>query len=176
MAGGSVKGGQVLGRYPQPLGPDNDYWIGRGRFIPTTPWDSVWVRPLSFVHILCPFSHTYNEMCIYSRIIVYLILLCTRSVYLRMALPIGWEFKTMMIWIGFCLTARALTSVTYITIRTCSSMAVVHALNAVLSPTLLHQFHQPHFHQLPSSLHYSLPTHQSLLLLKEEWRLATFSR
>ena len=29
MVGGSVKGGEVLGRYPQPLSPENDYWIGR---------------------------------------------------------------------------------------------------------------------------------------------------
>lgn len=24
------------------MSPDSDYWIGRGRFIPTTPWDAVW--------------------------------------------------------------------------------------------------------------------------------------
>lgn len=30
-------------RYPQPLSPDNDHWIGRrGNFIPTTPWDALW--------------------------------------------------------------------------------------------------------------------------------------
>lgn len=33
MAGGQVKGGQVLGRYPQPMSEANDHWIGRGRFI-----------------------------------------------------------------------------------------------------------------------------------------------
>lgn len=42
MAGGSVKGGQVLGKFPTPLGPESDYWLGRGRWIPTTPWDSIW--------------------------------------------------------------------------------------------------------------------------------------
>lgn len=31
-----------MGNYPVPLGPDSDYWISRGRWIPTTPWDSVW--------------------------------------------------------------------------------------------------------------------------------------
>jgi uncharacterized protein (DUF1800 family)/uncharacterized protein (DUF1501 family) len=42
MTGGGVKGGQILGHYPQPMSPDNDYWIARSRFIPTTPWDAVW--------------------------------------------------------------------------------------------------------------------------------------
>lgn len=42
MVGGSVKGGKILGRYPQPLTPDHPNWIGRGRFIPTTSWDAVW--------------------------------------------------------------------------------------------------------------------------------------
>lgn len=41
MAGGSVKGGQILGQYPD-LSSDNAAWIDRGRFVPTTPWDAVW--------------------------------------------------------------------------------------------------------------------------------------
>lgn len=42
VVGGDIKGGQILGHYPQPLSPDYLYWIPRGRFIPTTPWDAVW--------------------------------------------------------------------------------------------------------------------------------------
>lgn len=41
IASSTVNGGKVLGDFPTPLSPDNDQWIGRGRFIPTTPWDSM---------------------------------------------------------------------------------------------------------------------------------------
>jgi hypothetical protein len=41
MAGGNVKGGQILGHYPD-FSPGNPSWIDRGRFVPTTPWSSVW--------------------------------------------------------------------------------------------------------------------------------------
>jgi len=40
MAGGAVKGGQILGDYPS-LGEDSDVNIGRGRLIPTTAWEQV---------------------------------------------------------------------------------------------------------------------------------------
>ena len=41
MLGGKVKGGKVLGRYPDSFekGPDNEIIISRGRVVPTTPWD-----------------------------------------------------------------------------------------------------------------------------------------
>lgn len=42
MMGGKVRGGRILGDYPRPLSPKCPSWIGRGRFIPTTPWDAVW--------------------------------------------------------------------------------------------------------------------------------------
>ena len=42
MIGGSVNGGKILGSYPTPLGPESDYWLPNGRWIPTTPWESVW--------------------------------------------------------------------------------------------------------------------------------------
>ena len=42
MTGGSIKGGTIKGTYPSPLGPDSDYWLQRGRIIPTTPWESIW--------------------------------------------------------------------------------------------------------------------------------------
>ncbi len=42
LIGGGVNGGKVLGNYPSPLSPSSDYWVGHGRLIPTTPWESVW--------------------------------------------------------------------------------------------------------------------------------------
>ena len=42
MTGGSIKGGTIKGTYPSPLGPNSDYWLQRGRIIPTTPWESIW--------------------------------------------------------------------------------------------------------------------------------------
>ena len=41
MFGGSVKRGQILGEYPEDLTPDGEQMLGRGRLIPTTPWDAV---------------------------------------------------------------------------------------------------------------------------------------
>lgn len=42
MIGGSLNGGKILGDFPQPLSPKNDYWINkRARWIPTTPWEAV---------------------------------------------------------------------------------------------------------------------------------------
>lgn len=42
MLGGDVKGGQLLGKYPRPLDATNEFFIPRGRLIPSTPWDAVW--------------------------------------------------------------------------------------------------------------------------------------
>uniref|UniRef100_A0A6V2KAH0 DUF1501 domain-containing protein n=1 Tax=Ditylum brightwellii TaxID=49249 RepID=A0A6V2KAH0_9STRA len=42
LLGGSVDGGKILGTYPEFLDERSDYWTGRGRMIPTTPWESVW--------------------------------------------------------------------------------------------------------------------------------------
>lgn len=39
--GGAVKGG-FLGEYPSDLTDDSPLNVGRGRFIPTTPWESIW--------------------------------------------------------------------------------------------------------------------------------------
>jgi len=41
MAGGAVKGGQILGDYPS-LGEDSDVNLGRGRLLPTTGWEQIW--------------------------------------------------------------------------------------------------------------------------------------
>jgi uncharacterized protein (DUF1501 family)/uncharacterized protein (DUF1800 family) len=40
IMGGDVKGGQILGEYPSDY--DGHLDAGRGRMVPTTPWDSVW--------------------------------------------------------------------------------------------------------------------------------------
>lgn len=42
MAGGAVKGGQVLGEYPSDLSPKGSQTLSRGRMIPTTSWDQIW--------------------------------------------------------------------------------------------------------------------------------------
>ena len=42
MLGGTVKGGTILGAYPDDLTPNGPQNIGRGRFIPTTSWDAIW--------------------------------------------------------------------------------------------------------------------------------------
>jgi uncharacterized protein (DUF1501 family) len=42
ILGGSVKGGKVHGKYPDDLTDDGKLNIGRGRLIPTTPWEGVW--------------------------------------------------------------------------------------------------------------------------------------
>ncbi len=43
LAGGSVKGGRVLGKYPARLKEaHSDVNIGRGRILPTTPWEAMW--------------------------------------------------------------------------------------------------------------------------------------
>jgi len=42
MIGGSVNGGKILGEYPEHLSALSSQWIGRGRMIPTLPWESVW--------------------------------------------------------------------------------------------------------------------------------------
>jgi cullin-associated NEDD8-dissociated protein 1 len=40
--GGSVKGGQILGKYPSSLAEDGDVNIGNGRLLPTTSWEALW--------------------------------------------------------------------------------------------------------------------------------------
>jgi uncharacterized protein (DUF1501 family) len=41
IAGGSVKGGQIHGQYPQDITEAGPVNVGRGRLIPTTSWESV---------------------------------------------------------------------------------------------------------------------------------------
>lgn len=42
VLGGDVKGGQILGEYPSDLTPSGLLVDDRGRFLPTTSWDSIW--------------------------------------------------------------------------------------------------------------------------------------
>ncbi len=42
VLGGSVRGGQIFGTYPNDLTDSGEQSIGRGRIIPTTPWEGVW--------------------------------------------------------------------------------------------------------------------------------------
>jgi uncharacterized protein (DUF1501 family) len=42
IVGGSVKGGQIHGEYPDDLTADGPQNIGRGRLIPTTSLDAMW--------------------------------------------------------------------------------------------------------------------------------------
>ena len=61
MFGGAVKGGKILGEYPDSLTTDGDLTLGRGRIIPSTPWDAVfkgiakWAGvPDNKVNMVCP--------------------------------------------------------------------------------------------------------------------------
>jgi uncharacterized protein (DUF1501 family)/uncharacterized protein (DUF1800 family) len=42
IAGGKIKGGRVLGTFPDTLTAGNNLDVGRGRLIPTTPFEAVW--------------------------------------------------------------------------------------------------------------------------------------
>ena len=48
IVGGSVKGGQILGKYPSRLDESNEQNIydSNGRFIPTSGWEAIW-RPVA---------------------------------------------------------------------------------------------------------------------------------
>ena len=41
LTGGAVLGKRILGQYPETLTEDGISILGRGRVIPSTPWDSV---------------------------------------------------------------------------------------------------------------------------------------
>ena len=41
LTGGAVLGKRILGQYPETLPEDGSSILGRGRVIPSTPWDSV---------------------------------------------------------------------------------------------------------------------------------------
>jgi uncharacterized protein (DUF1501 family) len=42
IAGGSVRGGQIFGKYPSSLRDSGETNLGNGVLLPTTPWESMW--------------------------------------------------------------------------------------------------------------------------------------
>merc|ERR1719174_3221851 len=42
LMGGSVRGGKILGSYPDDLSDSAPLNTGRGRIIPTSPWEAIW--------------------------------------------------------------------------------------------------------------------------------------
>merc|ERR1712070_521951 len=42
VAGGDVKGGQILGEYPKEVKAGSYLNLGRGRMLPTTSWEAIW--------------------------------------------------------------------------------------------------------------------------------------
>lgn len=42
VAGGRVRGNQILGRYPDSLLDSGSVALGRGRILPTVPWEAMW--------------------------------------------------------------------------------------------------------------------------------------
>jgi cullin-associated NEDD8-dissociated protein 1 len=42
VAGGKVRGGQILGKYPDSLLDTGSVALGRGRILPTVPWEAMW--------------------------------------------------------------------------------------------------------------------------------------
>lgn len=68
MMGGSVKGRKVLGQYPDNLTDDGPLTLGRGRMIPTTPWEAPFRGIASWLGIkesdmdeVCPNLHNFNS-------------------------------------------------------------------------------------------------------------------
>lgn len=51
MFGGGVKGKQIVGSYPDNLKDDGDLSLGRGRMIPTTSWDAVFLPLAEWVGV-----------------------------------------------------------------------------------------------------------------------------
>uniref|UniRef100_A0A7S2HM24 DUF1501 domain-containing protein n=1 Tax=Helicotheca tamesis TaxID=374047 RepID=A0A7S2HM24_9STRA len=69
MFGGDVKGGQVKGRYPDDLTKEGSNTLSRGRFIPTTAWDSVFTGVAEWFGVgqekigdVCPNSHQFADI------------------------------------------------------------------------------------------------------------------
>lgn len=68
MMGGAVKGGQILGEYPEDITDEGPWTLGRGRMIPTTPWEAAFRGIASWLGIgedkmseVCPNLHHFNS-------------------------------------------------------------------------------------------------------------------
>ena len=42
VLGGAVDGAKILGEYPASLDDASELSLGRGRILPTTPWEGLW--------------------------------------------------------------------------------------------------------------------------------------
>eukprot|EP01052_Picozoa_sp_SAG31_P004100 SAG31_NODE_166_length_21670_cov_22.507719_18_plen_140_part_00 len=42
MLGGAVRGGRIHGQYPTDLSDESELNLGRGRLLPTLPWEGMW--------------------------------------------------------------------------------------------------------------------------------------
>ena len=51
LFGGAVRGGQVLGTYPDELGDSSPVNLGRGRVLPTTSWEAIWSGLLEWMDV-----------------------------------------------------------------------------------------------------------------------------
>ena len=73
MFGGNVKGGKVKGKYPEDLSSEGEQILGRGRVIPTTPWDacfkaialSIGVKNSDLAQV-CPNCHNFPPSTMFS--------------------------------------------------------------------------------------------------------------
>ena len=68
MMGGAVKGGQILGEYPEDITDDGPLTLGRGRMIPTTPWDAAFRGIATWLGVpdrdmseVCPNLHNFDS-------------------------------------------------------------------------------------------------------------------
>jgi len=49
--GGAVRGGQILGKYPDDLGENSPINLGRGRVLPTSSWEALWNGVLEWLGV-----------------------------------------------------------------------------------------------------------------------------
>lgn len=51
VMGGALQGGQVFGKYPSSLKKEYELNIGRGRLLPTTSWEALWLGVLQWLGV-----------------------------------------------------------------------------------------------------------------------------
>ena len=75
IVGGGLNGSQILGHYPETMGPNGAMNIdeGRGRLIPTTPWESMWEPLAKFMGVkdedmdyVIPNRHNFPDLLVES--------------------------------------------------------------------------------------------------------------
>ena len=65
ILGGDVDGGKILGEYPSDLTPAGQLVDDRGRFLPTTSWDSIWNSVLEWIGVT---DHADLDYCLPNRL------------------------------------------------------------------------------------------------------------